>query len=83
MDSCEGNADHPTGFTRLTTMVGESFNMRPAVVDRAWLSSKAVPRIVIRVVIDRKRRMVSIGYREISLTDQANNGKEKRKLSIL
>jgi len=52
-------------------------------VDRAWLIIKAVPRIVTNATIDRKRRMVSRGYRKRSLTDQANNGKDDRKFSIL
>jgi hypothetical protein len=82
MDSSAGSADHPSGLTRLTTTEGDSFNNRPAVVDRASLSSKAVPRIVIRATIDKKRRMVSRGYRKRSLTDQANSGKNERMLSI-
>jgi hypothetical protein len=64
-------------------MAGESFKTKPAVVERAWLSSKAVPRMATKALIARKRRMVSRGYRERSLTDQANSGKEERKLSIL
>jgi hypothetical protein len=83
MDSCEGNAAQPIGFTRLTTMAGESFNIKPAVVESAWLSSKAVPRMATKAAIARKRRVLSEGYRERSLTDQANKGKEKRKLSSL
>jgi hypothetical protein len=75
MDSSAGNADHPSGLTRLTTTDGESFNNRPAVVDRA--------RMVTNATIDRKRRMVSRGYRNRSLTDQANSGKNERTFSIL
>jgi hypothetical protein len=83
MDSSPGNGDHPAGLTRLTTTDGESFNNRPAVVDRAWLSSKAVPRMVTNATIDRQRRLLSRDYRKRSLTDQANSGKDKRELSIL
>ena len=83
MDSCEGNAAQPIGFTRLTTMAGESFNTRPAVVESAWLSSKAVPIMATKAAIARKRRMLSEGYRERSLTDQANSGKNERTFSIL
>ena len=83
MDSSAGIADHPSGLTRLTTTDGESFNKWPAVVDRAWLIIKAVPRMVTNATIDRKRRMVSRGYRKRSLTDQANSGKKARMLNIL
>jgi hypothetical protein len=42
-----------------------------------------VPRILTNAAIDRKSRIVSIGYRKRSLTDQANRGKDEWKYLIL